>query len=136
MNNNKFLALILCCLLVSYTNAASQCQLTFYATSPAPVCDPLATTASGEETQNCSVVANGGTQVTMDRANKAWNIAAGNFYEIDFTGTCNCNLIVYHKPDFGGASVSESFSKNKNGIILAFNVWRVPFASYKISCRF
>ena len=115
------------------TPTTPQCALNFYGTPPAPACTPI-TDANGVQ-YDCAVQNGTPSSTVLNKVTKAITVAEGSFYEMDFDGTCSsCILYLFNKPNFAGAFVAYPLTRAKYSMLLSYNVWRVPFTSFKVIC--
>ncbi len=115
-------------------SAGGQCDLTFYGPTPDPVCNTYID-ENGEEQTECYQVGPSASRTIVDGTTPNFTDANGSAYEVDFSGDCNCKLVLYTKANFKGKSFTYPFSKS-DGAIFANQVWNKDNASYKIVCRF
>ena len=125
---NKVLVLIVCLLcLMEITNAAKQCNITFFP-SLIPTCN-YTTTEDGEVIEGGCV--NHGTR-TLTRKNPVQKIE-GYVDEMTFNGKCKCVYTLYSNGDFTGDKTKGKVKTNTSQVV---NTWPNQNGSWKVRCRF
>ncbi len=113
----------------------AQCTLSFYGPPSDPVCNTYVD-ENGQEQTECYAVGPAASAAIVDKSNKNLKVADGNVYELDFDGTCDCNLVLYSKANYKGQSKKYAFSKAENKQIFADQIWNKENASFKVLCNF
>ena len=134
----RALILLVCVLgflsFASAVSVSSQCELVFYGPPPPPVCTTVM--KGGKPTQECHAVGAAPSRTVVDGSKTSFNGGSDAMYEVDFSGKCNCKVILYSGKNYSGESFSYSFSNAKNGVIFAEQIWAKSNLSFKIQCCF
>jgi len=112
-----------------------ECWIGYYNVPQPPVCETIIG-EDGQEEQQCTAVGSAAYAGVINRDEPSFSEENFPLNDIDWSGYCNCNLLVYNSADFTGYWLTYPFSEATEDRIVVGDILKVGVNSFRITCTF
>jgi len=112
-----------------------ECRIGYYNVAAPPECTTT-TGPDGKPEEVCTAVGPASFLWITNKNEPNFSEVSFPLLDIDWSGTCRCNLWVYSGFNLNGFWKRYPFSMAKEKKILVSNIWRREANSFKVTCTF
>lgn len=140
----KILSLTACLLSISSvmkfanakeTSPSKTCEVVIYSPESPPFCH-TETDENGQPEEICEAIGSAMSMAVLNKDESTLKLEDFPVAEIEFSGSCSCEVRFYSKANFAGSNKKISFGGYSNKQIIVDQVWSKEANSFKVDCDF